>query len=206
MCPRPWRRAQDDGVMIQLDGALLFSARPSATSIPFMIDMAKANTRTCSSVTRPRCGPAKHPSNLGGYFCYLDQAHYINGIAAGLSTTSNKIGYIAAKPIDDGAAQRQQLHDGRADGEPERAGVPGHHGRMVPAGAGGRGRQCAGQLPAATSSPAMSTARRSCRDGGAAWREDPGPQRLPGCTGSQGLHHRRRDQVRDGLQVAMPTC
>jgi simple sugar transport system substrate-binding protein len=41
----------------------------------------------------------KHPANLGGYFCYLDQGHYINGIAAGLSTKSNKIGYIAAKPI-----------------------------------------------------------------------------------------------------------
>src|SRR5258708_20528620 len=41
----------------------------------------------------------KHPSNAGGYFCYLDQGHYVNGIAAGLSTKSNKIGYIAAKPI-----------------------------------------------------------------------------------------------------------
>ena len=41
----------------------------------------------------------KHPGNAGGYFCYLDQGHYVNGIAAGLSTKSNKIGYIAAKPI-----------------------------------------------------------------------------------------------------------
>ena len=43
--------------------------------------------------------PDKHPMNLGGYFCYLDQAHYVNGIAAGLSTRTNKIGYVAAKPI-----------------------------------------------------------------------------------------------------------
>jgi simple sugar transport system substrate-binding protein len=41
----------------------------------------------------------KDPTNAGGYFCYLDQGHYVNGIAAGLSTKSNKIGYIAAKPI-----------------------------------------------------------------------------------------------------------
>jgi basic membrane protein A len=41
----------------------------------------------------------KHPMNLGGYYCYLDQAHYVNGIAAGLSTKANKIGFIAAKPI-----------------------------------------------------------------------------------------------------------
>ena len=41
----------------------------------------------------------RDPTNAGGYFCYLDQGHYVNGIAAGLSTTSNKIGFIAAKPI-----------------------------------------------------------------------------------------------------------
>jgi basic membrane protein A and related proteins len=37
--------------------------------------------------------------NAGGYYSYMDQGHYVNGIAAGLSTKTNKIGYIAAKPI-----------------------------------------------------------------------------------------------------------
>jgi simple sugar transport system substrate-binding protein len=41
----------------------------------------------------------KHPANLGSYFCYLNQAHYVDGVAAGLSTTTNKIGFVAAKPI-----------------------------------------------------------------------------------------------------------
>jgi basic membrane protein A and related proteins len=41
----------------------------------------------------------KHPDNAGSYFGYLDQAHYINGVAAGLATKTNKIGFVAAKPI-----------------------------------------------------------------------------------------------------------
>jgi basic membrane protein A and related proteins len=41
----------------------------------------------------------KHPANAGSYFGYLDQAHYIDGIAAGLSTKTNKLGFVAAKPI-----------------------------------------------------------------------------------------------------------
>ena len=37
--------------------------------------------------------------NLGSYFGYLNQAHYVDGVAAGLSTKSNKLGFVAAKPI-----------------------------------------------------------------------------------------------------------
>ncbi len=41
----------------------------------------------------------KDPKNLGSYFGYLNQAHYVDGVAAGLSTKSNKLGFVAAKPI-----------------------------------------------------------------------------------------------------------
>src|SRR6478609_1689229 len=68
--------------MIQSDGASLVFATSFGYFDPFMVDMSK-----------------KYPMNLGGYFCYLDQAHYVNGIAAGLSTKTNKIGFVAAKPI-----------------------------------------------------------------------------------------------------------
>ncbi len=37
--------------------------------------------------------------NLGSYFGYLNQPHHVDGVAAGLSTKSNKIGFVAAKPI-----------------------------------------------------------------------------------------------------------
>ena len=43
--------------------------------------------------------PGKHPVNVGTYFGYIDEAEYISGIVAGLTTKSNKLGFVAAKPI-----------------------------------------------------------------------------------------------------------
>ena len=86
--------------MIQLDGAQLVFATSFGYFDPFMVEMAKANPTVQFRHPSTLWSAQKHPKNLGGYFCYLDQAHHINGIAAGLSTKSNKIGYIAAKPID----------------------------------------------------------------------------------------------------------
>jgi basic membrane protein A len=43
--------------------------------------------------------PGKHPKNVGTYFGYIDEAEYISGIVAGLTTKSNKLGFVAAKPI-----------------------------------------------------------------------------------------------------------
>ena len=41
----------------------------------------------------------KHPKNVGSYFGYIDEAEYVAGIVAGLTTKTNKLGFIAAKPI-----------------------------------------------------------------------------------------------------------
>jgi basic membrane protein A len=40
-----------------------------------------------------------HPTNVGSYFGYIDEGQYLNGIAAGLTTKTGKLGFIAAKPI-----------------------------------------------------------------------------------------------------------
>jgi basic membrane protein A len=42
---------------------------------------------------------SKHPANVGTYFGYIDEAEYISGIVAALTTKSNKLGFVAAKPI-----------------------------------------------------------------------------------------------------------
>ena len=42
---------------------------------------------------------SKHPTNVGSYFGYIDEAEYINGIVAAHATKSKKLGFIAAKPI-----------------------------------------------------------------------------------------------------------
>ena len=41
----------------------------------------------------------KHPKNTGSYFGYIDECQYLNGVVAGHTSKSKKIGFIAAKPI-----------------------------------------------------------------------------------------------------------
>ncbi|MGK2900628.1 MAG: BMP family ABC transporter substrate-binding protein [Burkholderiaceae bacterium] len=85
--------------MVQTDGASLVFGTSFGYFDPFMIDAAKKYPNVQFRHPTSLWSADKHPLNLGGYFCFLDQAHYVNGIAAGLSTTSNKIGFVAAKPI-----------------------------------------------------------------------------------------------------------
>ena len=85
--------------MINIDGATLLFPTSFGYFNPFMVDAAKKYPKIEFRHPTSLWSADKHPSNAGGYFCYLDQGHYVNGIAAGLSTKSNKIGYIAAKPI-----------------------------------------------------------------------------------------------------------
>ncbi|MDJ0832959.1 MAG: BMP family ABC transporter substrate-binding protein [Gammaproteobacteria bacterium] len=41
----------------------------------------------------------KHPSNVGSYFGYIGMGQYLNGVVAGHTSKSKKIGFVAAKPI-----------------------------------------------------------------------------------------------------------
>lgn len=85
--------------MIQTDGVSLLFGNSFGYFDPFMVEAARKYPQVQFRHPTSLWNPDKHPSNLGGYFCYLDQAHYVNGVAAGLSTRSNIIGYVAAKPI-----------------------------------------------------------------------------------------------------------
>jgi simple sugar transport system substrate-binding protein len=85
--------------MINLDGASLIFGTSFGYFDPFMVEAAKKYPKVQFRHPTSLWNKDKHPMNLGGYFCYVEQAHYVNGVAAGLSTRSNKIGYIAAKPI-----------------------------------------------------------------------------------------------------------
>ncbi len=64
-----------------------------------MVDAARKYPRVTFRHAAPLWDKEKHPANAGSYFGYLDQAHYVNGVAAGLSSRSGKIGFVAAKPI-----------------------------------------------------------------------------------------------------------
>jgi simple sugar transport system substrate-binding protein len=85
--------------MIKIDGAKLLFPTSFGYFDPFMIQAAKKYSDVEFRHPTSLWSKDKHPMNLGGYFCYLDQGHYVNGVAAGLSTKSNKIGFVAAKPI-----------------------------------------------------------------------------------------------------------
>ena len=85
--------------MINLDGANLIFATSFGYFDPFVVDAAKKFPAVQFRHAAVLWSKDKHPMNAGSYFGYLNQAHYVDGVAAGLSTTSNKIGFVAAKPI-----------------------------------------------------------------------------------------------------------
>ncbi|RST85407.1 BMP family ABC transporter substrate-binding protein [Aquibium carbonis] len=91
--------AQSMESMINLDGANLVLATSFGYYNPFVVETAKKYPNVEFRHAAPLWNEATDPKNAGSYFCYLNQAHYVNGVAAGLSTTSNKIGFVAAKPI-----------------------------------------------------------------------------------------------------------
>jgi simple sugar transport system substrate-binding protein len=85
--------------MVNLDSADIILGTSFGYFSPFMVDLAKKYPKVQFRHAAPLWDATKHPKNLGSYFGYLNQGHYVDGIAAGLSTKSNKLGFVAAKPI-----------------------------------------------------------------------------------------------------------
>jgi basic membrane protein A len=85
--------------MINLDGATVLFPTSFGYFDPHILKMAEKYP----SVTFLHCGglydASKHPKNVGSYFGYIDEAEYVAGIVAGLTTKTNKLGFVAAKPI-----------------------------------------------------------------------------------------------------------
>src|SRR5471032_1659479 len=85
--------------MINLDGAGLILATSFGYYTPFVVDMAKKYPKVEFRHAAPLWNKDKDQKNAGSYFGYLNQGHYVDGVAAGLSTKTGKIGFVAAKPI-----------------------------------------------------------------------------------------------------------
>ena len=85
--------------MINLDGAGLILATSFGYYKPFVLDLAKKYPDVEFRHAAPLWNKDTDPKNAGSYFGYLNQAHYVDGVAAGLSTKTNKLGFVAAKPI-----------------------------------------------------------------------------------------------------------
>jgi simple sugar transport system substrate-binding protein len=85
--------------MINLDGAKLILATSFGYYSPFVVEAAKAYPEVTFRHAAPLWDKDKDPKNAGSYFAFLDQAHYIDGVAAGVASKTGKLGFVAAKPI-----------------------------------------------------------------------------------------------------------
>ncbi|MBS0428830.1 MAG: BMP family ABC transporter substrate-binding protein [Proteobacteria bacterium] len=86
------------GGMIQQDGAsLLFP-----TSFGYFDPHILAVAPKYPDVRFSHCGglwTEKNPKNVGSFFGYIDECQFLNGVVAAHMTKSNKIAFVAAKPI-----------------------------------------------------------------------------------------------------------
>ncbi|HEY9620143.1 MAG TPA: BMP family ABC transporter substrate-binding protein [Crinalium sp.] len=85
--------------MIDIDGAKVLFPTSFGYFDPHIIKLAEEYP----DVQFFHCGglyvEGKHPKNVASYFGYIDEAQYISGIVAGLTSKTGKLGFIGAKPI-----------------------------------------------------------------------------------------------------------
>ena len=85
--------------MVNIDGASLLFPTSFGYFEPHVLKEAKKYP----DVTFWHCGglyqDGVHPQNVGSYFGYIDEGQYLNGVVAGHTTKTNKLGFVAAKPI-----------------------------------------------------------------------------------------------------------
>jgi simple sugar transport system substrate-binding protein len=74
-----------------------------ATSFGFFDPFAISVARKSPQVQFFHCGGMwqadKHPKNIGIYFGFIDEVEFLSGMVAGLTTRTNRLGFVAAKPI-----------------------------------------------------------------------------------------------------------
>lgn len=85
--------------MIDIDGAKLIFPTSFGYFDPHMLKMAAEYPDVQFFHAAGLYQEGVHPKNVGSYFGYIDEAQYVAGVVAGFTTQSNKLGFIAAKPI-----------------------------------------------------------------------------------------------------------
>ena len=180
--------------MINLDGAKLILPTSFGYYSPFVVDEAKANPDVQFRHAAPLWKPTD-PKNAGSYFAFLDQAHYIDGVAAGLASKTGKLGFVAAKPIGIVLRNINSFLTGARTTNPGRDRPGDLHGRLVAAGARGGSHQRAGRRRLRPHHLPRGRAQGGDPDGRDPRRQNLRPQCRPGAAGAQGLRHRRRVQV-----------
>jgi basic membrane protein A len=84
--------------MINLDGAQVLFPTSFGYFNPHILKEAKKYPHItflhCGGLWKPGM-----PTNVGSYFGYIDEPVYLSGLVAGLTTKTNKLGFVAAIPI-----------------------------------------------------------------------------------------------------------
>lgn len=85
--------------MIGQNGATLLFPTSFGYFDPHILKIAKENPKAQFLHCGGLYTDGVHPPNVGSYYGYIDEAEYIAGVVAGLTTKSGKLGFVAAKPI-----------------------------------------------------------------------------------------------------------
>jgi len=85
--------------MINFDGATLLFPTSFGYFDPHILALAPKYPKLRFEHCGGLWNADKHPTNVGSYFGYIGMGQYLNGIVAGHTTKSKKIGFVAAKPI-----------------------------------------------------------------------------------------------------------
>ena len=198
---RPTDVQKTMGSMIEQDGATLIFPTSFGYFDPHMLKMAEKYPK----VRFAHCGglwtEGKHPKNAGSYFGYIDECQYLNGVVAGHTSKSKKLGFIAAKPIPQVLRNINAFTLGARSVDPKITTQLDLHRRLVAAGQGGRG----GQQPDRPGRRRAHLPRRQPqghrRDGRAARHLRLRLPRQPVGAGAQGLSHRRRVELGHALHA-----
>ena len=92
---RAYTKAMED--LITGDGAGLIIST-SFDEDPFLLALARKYPKvTFRQVSK--FANSDSPPNVGSQSGLINQGHYVNGVAAGLCTTTNKLGFVAGKPF-----------------------------------------------------------------------------------------------------------
>ena len=92
---RAYTKAMED--LITAHGAGLIIST-SFDEDPFLLALARKYPKVVFRQVSKFADP-KSPPNVGSQSGLINQGHYVNGVAAGLCTTRNKLGFVAGKPF-----------------------------------------------------------------------------------------------------------
>ena len=91
---KAYAKAMED--MIADGAGMVFST--SFDEDPFLVAMAKKYPNILFRQAAARAS-SSNPPNVGSQNALINQGHYVNGVAAGLCTTTNTLGFVAGLPF-----------------------------------------------------------------------------------------------------------